>query len=501
MGKRFVQLRFLCFIAITLACALQDCDGGAFNPYGGIIETWNEICDGSLSKLPYVGGKGRFITEAGIGQAWYLATEIFRHWHLFGIYPSAGLVNFIEKKQWMYNDGTPDSQNFVCMVGLLVRTIAMHVYDDLRMAQCITIIDIDRGNWWEQPVPPMTRQDRHAVHDPRTDCLAYLDGFRIEQLLTDIAGYVKYQCDPKITPNDLENGGRGITNLSHTCYMATSLQVLSRLPGVWEEFSKANEIDGTPQGEEERIIRGLTVALTEMRYGRQGSVVSPQLIHRFLTNARRVPTVTKGAPVDLVLDLMDIAHSRTQRGFMEADRELVGYYRPFIHYNPKEGPALTIKKVCIVPCAKNDDVADALNGGVNVASDEKAGPCYITWPASPPLQEVIIRLPIHKEGVDADLHPFNAPLEIYWNRGKWVARPTSDVPTMKYRLHMVVVEHSFGGTACHVCLLHCGPSGKWREINDERVREVQQEEAVKIMCGRRDSRLAGEMVFYRRVDE
>jgi hypothetical protein len=42
---------------------------------------------------------------------------------------------------------------------------------------------------------------------------------------------------------------------------------------------------------------------------------------------------------------------------------------------------------------------------------------------------------------------------------------------------------------------------EWLEINDARVREVQQEETIRIMCGRRDSRIAGEMVFYRRVDE
>jgi hypothetical protein len=487
----------IALLATALAFRVpQGYCGDTLNSFYGIMKPWNEIAGGRLSKLRIVGRKERAVSERGIDRALGAACRIFRR----GQAVPAATDYFIREKQWEDNDGGPDSQNYVYMVVLLVQKIAERVFQRRDIAREVAELEMGCGSWWNQA-------GSLSVHDPRADCIAYWDGFKMEELFEQITGYIKYQSNPLVAPNDLERRGRGITNLSRTCYMATSLQIMAHIPELWPKCIAVNNgIEPATLSDYSRTIRGLTIALAELRYGPQETPVAPNLPYHIMCKANAMSEVTIGFDTAGVSNLMNIICANDNRQLAGDEDALINYYGIEAIRNPMDGPGVTIRKEVGAPKAWGDDVVAPLNGYMDSMINEGGGLQWHRRLETMPMLEVIVELPLHRKSDVEGISPFDIPLEIYWNGDKWTVKPGAGELKIKYKLHMVAIEQLLGETASHAYLLHRGlpihdSLEKWLEINDARVREMQQEEAVKIMCGKRDSRIAGEMVFYRRVDE
>jgi hypothetical protein len=238
--------------AIPIVCIVEIAteSRAELNILGGSLRHWQSMpeVDTEYKEGANLGGKLAKYSMNGIEMALEAACELLhRRDARCNI---ASIRRFVENKNECeghskYNDGTPETQNFVVMVVMLAGMITPH---DVVKARCkkyleegaarlaARLANEEEGEapWWQIP------GIGDAKHNPIADCELYIEGFKLDEYLKDVGGTIRCMSgNARLSELDCDGTeidvGPGFSNF------ATAYQVMARLPGLSAAMTSALE--------------------------------------------------------------------------------------------------------------------------------------------------------------------------------------------------------------------------------------------------------------------
>jgi hypothetical protein len=472
------------------------------NPFSGFSAAHNAMSGSRLGMVESIGGRKREDTENGLDLAMQIAVEICGD----GTGVVQRLIEFITDRQKMYNANLPENWNFVRMVTILNTALVYDIYQDMELVQRVEDLIESRGKWWViQNIPVHC-----PLHDPFADCEMYWDGLKLGNLLRLAGGYFRYHCNPLIVPHDPIDMVRGILNEEGTCYASSALQMFARIPGAPQACLARNLHLTEFKSRKALTIRGAAVAMAELCCGDQNEPIWPGLVYSFLKQAGWVRGDRAGGCPSLLFRLLLYTN-----GTIVEDDEAMRYEIPIavggaIVKRSSAGDMLSASFDPNPPYTwVGGGVVDALNEyriaeQTGELHESQLGDLTGHWklPAqSMGMKMVVVGVTQQEDEAATFTAPVRIPPIVSWvdegPAGRWL---DGNSGSRVYSLYAVIVQRNYNKSHRHSLLLVRTPTC-WRVLNDDRVQELEHDDAMKVMHGGDDQRSAADFVFYMRDGE